>query len=433
MCEAVVEAAAEACGSCKHDLTSAGPITPSGHDVRQLKSVIREREDLSMAEKFSMIAQVEEGADPVELGIAAPAEPAATSGATPSPDEHGVTPTHLPPNNAAQPAISTRFTIGDHPSAASAADLVLGDGVEINKKSIDAIIAGSDAVNLGSTWLTQAFMIGIEAAHHVDDVACGHVSREGGGGFADIPDLTPPKRSFCGKCGSDILEQMKRQWEKWNELGGEVSNVQIEAAMQASVAAVLAHSNGAINRLKGDVELAKVPEIDPDALRAEIEAELRASLTKEIEEKMQDTHAKELEKLERKVEEASKVKPSPRKTSTQKTGKKEGEVGEKPKSATKKKSGAMFGSAPATPSKTYDGDPDDKTEWFLDEALDTVYDPHGTGKKLTRKTILARSGGGNVRVSDVVQAYAEGGKDAVSELAWSSPFTEYIIDAYDAC
>ena len=226
---------------------------------------------------------------------------------------------------------------------------------------------------------------------------------------------------------------MKRQWEKWNELGGEVSNVQIEAAMQASVAAVLAHSNGAINRLKGDVELAKVPEIDPDALRAEIEAELRASLTKEIEEKMQDTHAKELEKLERKVEEASKVKPSPRKTSTQKTGKKEGEVGEKPKSATKKKSGAMFGSAPATPSKTYDGDPDDKTEWFLDEALDTVYDPHGTGKKLTRKTILARSGGGNVRVSDVVQAYAEGGKDAVSELAWSSPFTEYIIDAYDAC
>ena len=51
-----------------------GPITSTGHDLNQLRDVIRLRDDLSMAEKFDMIAKIEEGANPIQLGIAAPAE-----------------------------------------------------------------------------------------------------------------------------------------------------------------------------------------------------------------------------------------------------------------------------------------------------------------------------------------------------------------------
>ena len=83
--------------------------------------------------------------------------------------------------------------------------------------------------------------------------------------------------------------------------------------------------------------------------------------------------------------------------------------------------------------KTFDGKIEDKPEWFLSDALDTIYDPHGTGKKLKRKTILARSSEGNVRVEDVVMIYTSQGEKGLSELAWTSPFTRYIIEAYDAC
>ena len=83
--------------------------------------------------------------------------------------------------------------------------------------------------------------------------------------------------------------------------------------------------------------------------------------------------------------------------------------------------------------KTYEGEPDGKVDWFLADALDTVFDPHGTGKVLKPKTILARSAEGNVRVQDVVKIYSADGEDGLSELAWTSPFTKYIIEAFDAC
>ena len=73
-CEAGVEATAKFCLQCGHDLETDGPITSTGHDVRQLKELIRGRDDLSMAEKFDLIANVEEGQNPIELGLAAPAE-----------------------------------------------------------------------------------------------------------------------------------------------------------------------------------------------------------------------------------------------------------------------------------------------------------------------------------------------------------------------
>ena len=83
--------------------------------------------------------------------------------------------------------------------------------------------------------------------------------------------------------------------------------------------------------------------------------------------------------------------------------------------------------------KTYEGEPGGKAEWFLEEALDTVYDPHGTGKPVKAAMILARSSEGNVRVRDVIRTYAVEGEEGVSELAWTSPLTKYLIEAYDAC
>jgi hypothetical protein len=47
--------------------------------------------------------------------------------------------------------------------------------------------------------------------------------------------------------------------------------------------------------------------------------------------------------------------------------------------------------------------------------------------------ILARSSEGNVRVRDVIRAYAVEGEEGVSELAWTSPLAKYLIEAYDAC
>ena len=66
-CGAGVEAVAKFCLQCGHDLETDGPITSTGHDVRQLKELIRSRDDLSMAEKFDLIAKVEEGANPIQV------------------------------------------------------------------------------------------------------------------------------------------------------------------------------------------------------------------------------------------------------------------------------------------------------------------------------------------------------------------------------
>ena len=55
------------------------------------------------------------------------------------------------------------------------------------------------------------------------------------------------------------------------------------------------------------------------------------------------------------------------------------------------------------------------------------------GKPVKAAMILARSSEGNVRVRDVIRTYAVEGEEGVSELAWTSPLTKYLIEAYDAC
>ena len=146
-----------------------------------------------------------------------------------------------------------------------------------------------------------------------------------------------------------------------------------------------------------------------DSIREKLEEEIRAELEQEFK-------AEGKSKSSGKAQTKAKSKPKSKAKS-------------KPKS--KVKSGGLFGAK--LPKKTYDGEPGGKADWFLEEALDTVYDPHGTGKAVKAATILARSSEGNVRVRDVVRAYALQGRDGISELAWTSPITEYLIDAYDAC
>ncbi|MEC8242584.1 MAG: hypothetical protein VX023_02575, partial [Candidatus Thermoplasmatota archaeon] len=151
-------------------------------------------------------------------------------------------------------------------------------------------------------------------------------------------------------------------------------------------------------------------------IRKELEQEIRAELTEEFSNQEVSSAAKKTDSPKKATKKDAKPKP---KNDTKKAK-------TKPKSG-----GGMFG--PKKVKKKYDGEDGGKVDWFLKEALDTVYDPHGTGKVIKPATILARSSDGNVRVRDVVRIYAADGEDGISELAWTSPLTKYIIEAFDEC
>lgn len=188
----------------------------------------------------------------------------------------------------------------------------------------------------------------------------------------------------------------------------------MEAAMETALIEVASHYVNVIQALKDerDDAVARAAKTaadgSEDALREQLESEIRAELEKEFK---ADGKSKSSAKSE------PKKKTEPKKTQS--------------KAKSKPKSGGLFGAK--RPKKTYEGEPGGKADWFLEEALDTVYDPHGTGKAVKAATILARSSDGNVRVRDVVRAYALQGRDGISELAWTSPITEYLIEAFDAC
>ena len=67
----VVSASAAYRLACGHDLTKRYPITSTGHDLNQLKEVVRLRDDLSMADKFDLIAKVMRR-QPILLGTRCP-------------------------------------------------------------------------------------------------------------------------------------------------------------------------------------------------------------------------------------------------------------------------------------------------------------------------------------------------------------------------
>ncbi len=416
-CEAGVEATAKFCLQCGHDLETDGPITSTGHDVRQLKELIRGRDDLSMAEKFDLIAKVEEGENPIELGLAAPAE---GSGVTPEQmEKQAEAPKVVPKGGISQAAMN--YTTS--PAAAAA--------VALMSSQTDAwghIQSGT--INTRDPLFIEAMALGMEASHHIHDIAAGGIDETTltNEDLRGIPVLKPPKRSFCPKCGSDIHSHTMLQWRKWRDHSGEVVQLQAQAAMETSLVQVAAHylTETQTAEAQRDDLANQLAGLDEDSMTEKISKELRPKILKEVEEELRKKVEQELrESIEEEVRADMAARGGGRKvvsTSSSSTF--------KPKST--KKAAAPTVRRGAT-KKTYEGEPDGKVDWFLADALDTVFDPHGTGKVLKAKTILARSAEGNVRVQDVVRIYSADGEEGLSELAWTSPFTKYVIEAFDAC
>ncbi|MEC7444323.1 MAG: hypothetical protein VX996_04955, partial [Candidatus Thermoplasmatota archaeon] len=217
-----------------------------------------------------------------------------------------------------------------------------------------------------------------------------------------VPVMQPPNKAFCPKCGSDIHANAMLQWRKWSDASTDLLTIQLEAAMRSSLMHLAASYRDKIQDLEDQLTDAK----------------------KAIEKAKEEAASAPAPKQEK--------KPAKEKKSTGKAAATTKAAPAKSKPApSKPKTGGLFGAK--KPKKTYEGEPGGKAEWFLEEALDTVYDPHGTGKPVKAAMILARSAEGNVRVRDVIRVYAVEGEDGISELAWTSPLTKYLIEAYDAC
>ena len=418
ICEADVEPAAKYCLSCGHDLDVQGPITSTGHDLNQLREVIRLRDDLSMAEKFDMIAKIEEGANPIKLGIAAPAE-------------------------GEEVDISDAFTTNEMEISASKSNIARDWGSSpAANAAVRAVVRGTNAwdliqdgkLDLNEGLFRNAMDTGMEASTHIHDVASGEHEGIDPDAMRAIPVLKPPKRSFCPKCGSDIHTNTMLQWRKWRDSSSEVVSMQLEASMETALIQVASHYINVMQALQDERDDAydKLSKTDS----SKVEEKLRGKLTKEIRKELEKEIRAEVEEeyANKTVSEIAKKKDVPvEKKSAKKTQSKTTKTEEKPKqqSKPKKSGGGLFGAKKVK--KKYDGEEGGKVDWFLKEALDTVYDPHGTGKVMKAATILARSSEGNVRVRDVVRIYASEGEDGISELAWTSPLTKYIIEAFDEC
>ena len=396
-CEGPNEATAKFCLQCGNDFEVDGVITSTGHDVKALKDAIKSRDDLSMAEKFDLIAKVEEGQNPIELGIAASAEQAVDEGKVPATSPTTAVPDSVTPTLQINPAAAAAVALVSHES--DAWRMVMAGRV----KTTDPVFQ-------------QAMDLGMDASHHIHDISHGGIDETNltNEDLRAIPVLKPPKRSFCPKCGSDILSHSNLQWKKWREHSAEVVQLQAQAAMEAALVQVAAHYVAAIDELEiSNKNLEdQLANVDTDELEKKLEPKIREKVREELEEEYKSKTA------------ATADAPAAKVTATR-TGK------AKPKT---KPGGAagLFGGGPKV-TKKFEGEEKDKVDWFLTEALDTIYDPHGTGKALKPKTILARSSEGNVRVQDVVRIYAKEGEDGLSELAWTSPSTRYVIEAYDAC
>ena len=389
-----------------------GPITSTGHDLNQLKAVIRMREDLSMAEKFDMIAKIEEGANPIKLGIAAPAEGEDVDLS----DAFGNV-------ELESPTMNITMDWGKSPAANAAVRAVVR-----GTSAWDLIQDGKLDLNEGM--FRTAMDTGMEASTHIHDVASGEHEGIDPDAMRAIPVLKPPKRSFCPKCGSDIHSNTMLQWRKWRDSASEVVSMQLEASMETALIQVASHYINVMQALQDerDDAWAKIEKSDPveieNKLRDKLEKSIRKELEKKIRAELEEEFAgKEVASVAKKEE-----KPAAKKSTAKKTTKKETKPKTKPKP---KKGGGMFGAKKVK--KKYDGEEGGKVDWFLKDALDTVYDPHGTGKVLKPATILARSSEGNVRVRDVVRVYSSEGEEGISDLAWTSPFTRYIIEAFDEC
>ena len=375
-----MEVTAKFCLSCGHDMTVQGPITATGHDLNQLKDVIRLRDDLSMAEKFDMIAKIEDGADPIALGIAA----AADDGALPEQEAPAAT-------SATEVAPALQNAEWGNAAADAAID-VATEGSKLQDLKNSGSFEKDDATFI------EAMDLGRKATLELLKVSQGLII-PAHDALQSVPIMQPPNKSFCPKCGSDIHANAMLQWKKWSDMSTDALTIQLEAAMRVSLMHLSASYRDKIQDLQDQLADAK--------------------------------KAVEKAKSEPAAEPAQKENKAEDKKNTGKAAASKAAPKKSTPAPSKPKSGGLFGAK--KPKKTYEGEPGGKAEWFLEEALDTVYDPHGTGKPVKAAMILARSAEGNVRVRDVIRTYAVEGEDGISELAWTSPLTKYLIEAFDAC
>ena len=153
------------------------------------------------------------------------------------------------------------------------------------------------------------------------------------------------------------------QWNKWSDAATELLTIQLEAAMRSSLMHLAASYRDKIRDWKTNFRIPK-----------------RHSRKQEKKPQKHRLQKRRRRRTKRRNPKA-RQRPPPR-------------LHEKKKSApVKPKAGGLFGAK--KPKKTYEGEPGGKAEWFLEEALDTVYDPHGTGKPVKGAMILARSSEGN--------------------------------------
>ena len=333
-----------------------------------------------MAEKFDMIAQIEDGADPIALGIAAAA------------DDVGL-PEQEPASATSVTEVAPALQNAEWGNAA--ADAAIDVATEGSKLQD---LKKSGTFEKEEDMFIEAMGLGRKATLELLKVSQGLII-PAHDALQTVPIMQPPNKSFCPKCGSDIHANAMLQWKKWSDMSTDALTVQLEAAMRVSLMHLSASYRDKIQDLKDQLADAKKA---VEKAKAEPAAE-PAPKEKKAEEK-------------KKTGKAAASKAAPKKGSP---------------APSKPKSGGLFGAK--KPKKTYEGEPGGKAEWFLEDALDTVYDPHGTGKPVKAAMILARSAEGNVRVRDVIRAYAVEGEDGISELAWTSPLTKYLIEAFDAC
>ncbi|HJM54661.1 MAG TPA: hypothetical protein QGI72_00275, partial [Poseidonia sp.] len=239
-CEAGVEVTAKYCLSCGHDLSGQGPITATGHDLNQLKDAIRTRDDLSMAQKFDMIAQVEDGADPIALGIAAAADDG--DGAM---EEAFAAPTS---SMELSPALM------DIKWDNSAADAAI-DAITESTKIGDLKKAGN--FDLENDTFNEAMDLGLKTSIHLIQASQGNSEALTSEALKDVPIMAPPKKSFCPKCGSDIHANALHQWKKWTEISHKILAMQLESSMRTALMHLSSTYQDKIQDLKDQLSDAK--------------------------------------------------------------------------------------------------------------------------------------------------------------------------------
>nr|MBC8517801.1 zinc ribbon domain-containing protein [Euryarchaeota archaeon] len=271
-CEGPNEATAKFCLQCGNDFDVEGPITSTGHDVKSLKDSIKSRDDLSMAEKFDLIAKIEDGANPIDLGIAATSAQAAEESQQEA----------TKPAPSSDPAVTSTFV--SSPAAAAAVAMVSQES-----DAWGMVMAGR--VNTSEQVFRQAMDLGMEASHHIHDISHGGIDETNltNEDLRAIPVLKPPKRSFCPKCGSDILSHSNLQWKKWRDHSAEVVQVQAQAAMEASLVQIAAHYLKAMDALEitnNQLE-EKLADVDQEELAKALEPKIRKPVRAELEKEYQ--------------------------------------------------------------------------------------------------------------------------------------------------